>query len=95
VPQRNSSRFARRRGDYGFTARTQPDATVVLGVNFDEVYDPERHHIISNPSRTTNCLAPVAKVLHDAFGIRHGLVRTVLVGLAPRVLVPVPAAAGD
>ena len=42
-----------------------PDATVVLGVNFDEVYDPERHHVISNASCTTNCLAPVAKVLHE------------------------------
>jgi glyceraldehyde 3-phosphate dehydrogenase len=54
-----------------------PDATVVLGVNFDEVYDPERHHVISNASCTTNCLAPVAKVLHEAVGIRHGLMTTV------------------
>ena len=54
-----------------------PDATVVLGVNFDQVYDPERHHIISNASCTTNCLAPVAKVLHEAVGIRHGLMTTV------------------
>jgi glyceraldehyde 3-phosphate dehydrogenase len=54
-----------------------PDATVVLGVNFDEVYDPERHHIISNASCTTNCLAPVAKVLHETVGIRHGLMTTV------------------
>jgi glyceraldehyde 3-phosphate dehydrogenase (phosphorylating) len=54
-----------------------PDATLVLGVNFDEVYDPERHHIISNASCTTNCLAPVAKVLHESFGIRHGLMTTV------------------
>jgi glyceraldehyde 3-phosphate dehydrogenase len=54
-----------------------PDVTVVLGVNFDEVYDPERHHIISNASCTTNCLAPVAKVIHDAFGIRHGVMTTV------------------
>ena len=53
------------------------DATVVLGVNFDEVYDPEHHHIISNASCTTNCLAPVAKVLHEAVGIRHGLMTTV------------------
>ena len=53
------------------------DATVVLGVNFDEVYDPERHHIISNASCTTNCLAPVAKVLHEAVGIRHGLMTTI------------------
>ena len=53
------------------------DATVVLGVNFDEVYDPDAHHIISNASCTTNCLAPVAKVLHEAVGIRHGLMTTV------------------
>ena len=53
------------------------DATVVLGVNFDEVYDPERHHVISNASCTTNCLAPVAKVLHETVGIRHGLMTTV------------------
>jgi glyceraldehyde 3-phosphate dehydrogenase len=53
------------------------DATVVLGVNFDEVYDPEKHHIISNASCTTNCLAPVAKVLHETVGIRHGLMTTV------------------
>ena len=54
-----------------------PDATVVIGVNFETAYDPERHHIISNASCTTNCLAPVAKVLHDTFGIRHGLMTTV------------------
>jgi glyceraldehyde 3-phosphate dehydrogenase len=54
-----------------------PDATVVLGVNFDEVYDPERHHVISNASCTTNCLAPVAKVLHETVGIEHGLMTTV------------------
>jgi glyceraldehyde 3-phosphate dehydrogenase len=54
-----------------------PDATVMLGVNFEAVYDPDRHHIISNASCTTNCLAPVAKVLHGAFGIRHGPMTTV------------------
>jgi len=53
------------------------DANVVLGVNFDEVYDPDRHHIITNASCTTNCLAPVAKVLHQEIGIRHGLMTTV------------------
>jgi glyceraldehyde 3-phosphate dehydrogenase len=53
------------------------DATVVLGVNFDEVYDPQAHHVISNASCTTNCLAPVAKVLHEAVGIKHGLMTTV------------------
>jgi glyceraldehyde 3-phosphate dehydrogenase (phosphorylating) len=57
---------------------SQPaDATVVLGVNFDEVYDPDAHHVITNASCTTNCLAPVAKVLHEAVGIRHGLMTTV------------------
>jgi len=54
-----------------------PDVTVALGVNFDEAYDPEAHRIISNASCTTNCLAPVAKVLHEALGIRHGLMTTV------------------
>ncbi|MGC9220037.1 MAG: type I glyceraldehyde-3-phosphate dehydrogenase [Solirubrobacteraceae bacterium] len=56
---------------------TNPDATVVLGVNFHEVYDAEKHHIISNASCTTNCLAPVAKVLVDAIGVKHGLMTTV------------------
>jgi glyceraldehyde 3-phosphate dehydrogenase (phosphorylating) len=55
----------------------EPDVTVALGVNFDEAYDPERHHIVSNASCTTNCLAPVAKVLHEAFGVRHGVMTTV------------------
>src|SRR5664280_2388423 len=53
------------------------DATVVLGVNFEQVYDPERHHVISNASCTTNCLAPVAKVLHEAIGIRYGQMSTI------------------
>jgi glyceraldehyde 3-phosphate dehydrogenase len=55
----------------------EPDITVALGVNFEQAYDPGRHHIISNASCTTNCLAPVAKVLHEAFGIRHGVMTTV------------------
>ena len=54
-----------------------PDITVALGVNFDDAYDPERHRIVSNASCTTNCLAPVAKVLHEGLGIRHGLMTTV------------------
>ena len=53
------------------------DADVVLGVNFHEVYDPEAHQIISNASCTTNCLAPVASVLHDLVGIRHGQMTTI------------------
>ena len=55
----------------------EPDVTVALGVNFDQVYDPEAHRIISNASCTTNCLAPVAKVIHEALGIRHGLMTTI------------------
>jgi glyceraldehyde 3-phosphate dehydrogenase len=56
---------------------TEPDVTVALGVNFDSDYDPESHHIISNASCTTNCLAPVAKVLNDTVGISHGLMTTI------------------
>ncbi len=56
---------------------TNPDATVVLGVNFDEVYDRDSHEVISNASCTTNCLAPVAKVLHETVGIKHGLMTTI------------------
>ena len=52
------------------------DITVVMGVNHEE-YDPSAHHIVSNASCTTNCLAPMAKVFHDAFGIEHGLMTTV------------------
>jgi glyceraldehyde 3-phosphate dehydrogenase len=56
---------------------TEPDVTVALGVNFDEVYDRERHHLISNASCTTNCLAPIAKVVQDTVGIKHGLMTTI------------------
>ena len=55
---------------------TGPDVTLVLGVN-DNDYDKASHHVISNASCTTNCLAPLAKVLHDAFTIRHGWMTTV------------------
>jgi glyceraldehyde 3-phosphate dehydrogenase len=55
---------------------TNPDITIVMGVNSHR-YDPKQHHIVSNASCTTNCLAPVAKVLHENFKIKHGLMTTV------------------
>jgi glyceraldehyde 3-phosphate dehydrogenase len=56
---------------------TNPDVTVVLGVNFEQAYDKDAHSVISNPSCTTNCLAPVAKVLVDTVGVKHGLMTTI------------------
>jgi len=53
-----------------------PDITVVMGVNSSK-YDPRRHHIVSNASCTTNCLAPIAKVLLESFGVRNGLMTTI------------------
>ena len=55
---------------------TNPDITLALGVN-DDRYDPEQHHIISNASCTTNCLGPMAKVIHDAFTIERGFMTTI------------------
>ena len=55
---------------------TDPDLTIVLGVN-DREYDPEQHHIVSNASCTTNCVAPVAKILHEAYGIERGFMTTI------------------
>ena len=55
---------------------TDPDATFVLGVN-DKTYDPAKHHVVSNASCTTNCLAPVAKVIHETFGITVGTMTTI------------------
>lgn len=55
---------------------TDPDVTIVMGVNSNQ-YDPKQHHIISNASCTTNCLAPVAKVLLENFGIQNGLMTTI------------------
>jgi glyceraldehyde 3-phosphate dehydrogenase len=55
---------------------TGEDVTVVLGVNFDQ-YDKDAHHVISNASCTTNCLAPFAKVINEAVGIKHGLMTTI------------------
>jgi glyceraldehyde 3-phosphate dehydrogenase len=69
---------------------TNPDTTVVLGVNFDEAYDRENHQIISNASCTTNCLAPVAKVVHDAIGIKHGLMTTIHAYTADQRLLDMP-----
>jgi glyceraldehyde 3-phosphate dehydrogenase (phosphorylating) len=66
------------------------DANLVLGVNFHEVYDPGRHHIVTNASCTTNCLAPVAKVLHETVGIRHGLMTTVHAYTADQRLLDAP-----
>ena len=55
---------------------TEPDVTLVLGVN-DDMYDPASHHVISNASCTTNCVAPLAKVLNDAFGVEQGFMTTI------------------
>jgi glyceraldehyde 3-phosphate dehydrogenase len=56
--------------------KDKADATLCIGVN-EKSYDPKNHHVISNASCTTNCLAPMAKVLHDSFGIEHGLMTTI------------------
>jgi glyceraldehyde 3-phosphate dehydrogenase len=66
------------------------DATVVLGVNFPEAYRPDRHRVISNASCTTNCLAPVAKVLHETVGIRHGSMTTIHAYTGDQRLVDTP-----
>jgi glyceraldehyde 3-phosphate dehydrogenase len=66
------------------------DATVVLGVNFEQVYDSDAHQVLSNASCTTNCLAPVAKVLHEAVGIRHGLMTTIHAYTADQRLIDMP-----
>ncbi len=55
---------------------TDPDVTLVMGVN-EKSYDPAKHHVISNASCTTNCLAPVVKVLHESFGVDKGLMTTI------------------
>src|SRR4051794_3896810 len=65
------------------------DATIVLGVN-DDTYDAERHHVVSNASCTTNCLAPVVKVLHETVGIRHGLMTTIHAYTADQRLLDLP-----
>jgi glyceraldehyde 3-phosphate dehydrogenase len=70
------------------------DATLVLGVN-QENYDPAKHHIVSNGSCTTNCLAPVAKVMLDAFGIKHGLMTTVHSYTNDQAVLDIPHRKGD
>ncbi len=70
---------------------TDPDVTVALGVNFD-TYDSDSHHIISNASCTTNCLAPLAKSLHEAVGIEHGLMTTIHAYTADQRLQDMPHA---
>jgi glyceraldehyde 3-phosphate dehydrogenase len=65
------------------------DITVALGVNFDS-YDPDSHHVISNASCTTNCLAPFAKVVHETVGIKHGLMTTIHAYTADQRLVDAP-----
>jgi glyceraldehyde 3-phosphate dehydrogenase len=69
---------------------SDPDATVVLGVNFDEVYDRNSHDVISNASCTTNCLGPIAKVLNDTVGIKHGLMTTIHAYTADQCLQDLP-----
>jgi glyceraldehyde 3-phosphate dehydrogenase len=69
---------------------TDPDVTVVLGVNFDEAYDRTAHDVISNASCTTNCLAPVAKVLVDTVGVKHGLMTTIHAYTADQKLQDMP-----
>jgi glyceraldehyde 3-phosphate dehydrogenase (phosphorylating) len=66
------------------------DATVVLGVNFPDAYDADAHHVVSNASCTTNCLAPVAQVLHETVGIRHGLMTTIHAYTGDQRLVDTP-----
>ncbi len=66
------------------------DATVVLGVNFDEIYDPAAHAVLSNASCTTNCLAPVAKVLHGSVGIKKGIMTTIHAYTGDQRLVDAP-----
>jgi len=67
----------------------EPDVTLVLGVN-DDAYDPESHHVISNASCTTNCLGPVAKVLHDSVGIESGVMTTIHAYTADQALQDTP-----
>lgn len=71
-----------------------PDLTVVIGVN-DHLYDPEKHHVLSNGSCTTNCLAPMARVMLDNFGIVRGLMTTIHAYTNDQHLLDVPHRKGD
>ena len=66
-----------------------PDITIVMGVN-EKMYDKSRHHIVSNASCTTNCLAPVVKILHDSFGVKRGFMTTIHAYTADQKLVDAP-----
>lgn len=70
-------------------AKGIPDLTIVLGVN-EKMYKPKSHHIISNASCTTNCLAPVAKVLHESFGIKKGFMTTIHAYTGDQMLLDAP-----
>jgi glyceraldehyde 3-phosphate dehydrogenase len=70
------------------------DATLVLGVN-DNIYDPKKHHVISNGSCTTNCLAPIAKVMLDNFGIKRGLMTTIHSYTNDQAVLDIPHRKGD
>ncbi|MCB9684465.1 MAG: type I glyceraldehyde-3-phosphate dehydrogenase [Alphaproteobacteria bacterium] len=75
-------------------SETEVDLTIVMGVN-DSDYDGEKHHIVSNASCTTNCLAPVVKALHGAVGIEHGLVTTIHSYTMDQNLLDAPHRKGD
>src|SRR3989344_1405685 len=66
-----------------------PDITIVMGVN-EKMYDKNKHHIVSNASCTTNCLAPVVKILHDNFGVKRGFMTTIHAYTADQKLVDAP-----
>ncbi|MBI2659619.1 type I glyceraldehyde-3-phosphate dehydrogenase [Candidatus Woesearchaeota archaeon] len=66
-----------------------PDITIVMGVN-DKMYNKKKHHIVSNASCTTNCLAPVVKILHDTFGVKRGFMTTIHAYTADQRLVDAP-----
>jgi glyceraldehyde 3-phosphate dehydrogenase len=71
-----------------------PDATLVMGVN-DDKYDPKTHHIVSNGSCTTNCLAPIAKVLLDTYGVKRGLMTTIHSYTNDQAILDIPHRKGD